>query len=60
MQAIDNIIAVISVMNMMYEQNVEFNARKMILFGNSHGSYLSYLCNALTPTLFTLLIDNSS
>lgn len=60
MQAIDNIVSVISVMNIMYDQNIEFNAQKIILFGNSHGSYLSYLCNALAPTLFKLLIDNSA
>lgn len=60
LQGIDNIVAVISVMNIMYNQNVKFNAKKVILFGNSHGSYLSYLCNALAPTLFTLLIDNSA
>lgn len=60
MQSLDNIIANLSVMNILYNNNYQFNARKNILFGNSHGSYLSYLCNALAPELFSLIIDNSS
>lgn len=60
MQALDNIIAVLSVMNILYNNNYEFNARKIILFGHSQGAYLSYLCNALAPGLFSLIIDNSS
>lgn len=60
MQALDNIIAVLSVMNILYTNNYEFNAKKIILFGYSQGAYISYLCNALVPGLFSLIIDNSS
>lgn len=60
MQALDNIIAVLSVMNILYSNNYKFNAKKIILFGHSQGAYISYLCNALTPGLFSLIIDNSS
>lgn len=59
-QALDNISAVISVIEVIKDNGFEFNKDKIILYGNSHGAYLSYLCNALAPRLFSLLIDNSS
>ena len=60
MQAIDNITAVLSVINILNDAGYIFNKRKIILYGHSHGAYLSYLCNAFAPTLFSLIIDNSS
>ena len=60
MQAIDNITAVLSVINTLNNNGYIFNKNKIILYGYSHGAYLSYLCNAFAPTLFTLIIDNSS
>lgn len=60
MQAIDNITAVSYVINILKDNYLQFNSHKVILYGHSHGAYLSYLCNALAPNLFTLLIDNSS
>lgn len=60
MQAIDNITAVCYIIQILKDNNLTFNASKVILFGQSHGAYLSYLCNAFAPHLFTLLIDNSS
>lgn len=60
LQAIDNITAVLNVMNILYDNNYYFNAKKIIIYGHSHGAYLSYLCNALAPKLFSLIIDNSS
>lgn len=59
-QALDNISAVINVIEIIKDNGLEFNNDKIILYGNSHGAYLSYLCNALAPNLFSLLIDNSS
>lgn len=59
-QAIDNISAVISVAEIIKDNGYAFNQDKMIVYGHSHGAYLSYLCNALAPNLFTLLIDNSA
>lgn len=60
MQAIDNITVVLNVMNILYDNGYVFNSKKVIVYGQSHGAYLSYLCNALAPTLFSLIIDNSA
>ena len=60
MQSIDNIGAVLSVMKLLKDKNMNFNIRKVIAYGHSHGAYLSYLCNALAPHLFSLIIDNSA
>jgi Protein of unknown function (DUF2920) len=60
MQAIDNLTAVYYIMEILKDNNLTFNTKKIILFGQSHGAYLSYLCNALAPNLFSLLIDNSA
>jgi len=60
MQAIDNITALTYVIQILKDNDLIFNSKKIILFGQSQGAYLSYLCNALAPDLFTLLIDNSS
>lgn len=59
-QAIDNITAIIAVMEVIKNKGFNINKDKIILYGHSHGAYLSYLCNALAPNLFSLLIDNSS
>lgn len=59
-QAIDNISAVISVIEVIKDNGYKFNKDKIILYGHSHGAYLSYLCNAFAPNMFSLLIDNSS
>ena len=59
-QAVDNVVAVLSVMNILYDNNKEFNSKKIIVYGHSHGAYLSYLCNAFAPKLFSLIIDNSA
>ena len=59
-QGIDNISAVISVMEIIKDNGYKFNEDRVILYGHSHGAYLSYLCNALAPKVFSLLIDNSS
>lgn len=60
MQAIDNITAILRVMAILYDNGYEFNAKQVIAYGHSHGAYLSYLCNAFAPTLFSLIIDNSA
>lgn len=60
MQAIDNITAIVRVMAILYDNRYEFNAKKVIAYGHSHGAYISYLCNAFAPTLFSLIIDNSA
>lgn len=60
LQSIDNIVAVLNVINILYSNDMKFNSKKIILYGNSHGAYLSYLCNAFAPKLFSLIIDNSA
>ncbi len=60
LQAVDNITAVLNVMNILFENSCEFNTKKIIMYGHSHGAYLSHLCNAFAPTLFSLIIDNSA
>lgn len=60
MQAIDNLNALITVMKKVASMGYKFNSKKIILFGNSQGAYLSYLCNMLAPDLISLIIDNSS
>lgn len=59
-QAIDNISAVTGVIEIIKDNGLEFNQDKVIVYGVSQGAYLSYLCNAFAPNLFSLLIDNSS
>ncbi|WP_142414604.1 DUF2920 family protein [Hathewaya massiliensis] len=60
MQALDNIVAVLKVMSILYENGYEFNTKKVIIYGHSQGAYLSYLCNRFCPTLFSCIVDNSS
>lgn len=60
MQAIDNITAVITVIEIIKDNNYKFDEGKIIAYGHSHGAYLAYLCNAFTKDLFTLIIDNSA
>lgn len=60
MQAIDNVYSVLAVIDILKNQGLVFNQGKIILYGQSHGAYLSYLCNAFAPNLFSLIIDNSS
>lgn len=60
MQTLDNIVAVLKVMSIMYENGHEFNTKKVIIYGHSQGAYLSYLCNRFCPTLFSAIVDNSS
>lgn len=60
LQAIDNITAILNVMNILYDSSYNFNSKKIIIYGHSQGAYLSYLCNAFAPELFSLIIDNSA
>lgn len=60
MQAMDNLVALLSVIAIIKDNGLEFNTRKVIAYGHSHGAYLGYLCNALSPDLFSLIIDNSA
>lgn len=59
MQAMDNLNALLYVMDMVNKMGFKFNSKKVILYGNSQGAYLSHLCNRLAPDLISLIIDNS-
>lgn len=39
---------------------MEYNRKRVYIYGQSHGAYLAYLCNLLAPGLFTGIIDNSA
>ncbi|HEX3031453.1 MAG TPA: DUF2920 family protein [Bacillota bacterium] len=60
MQAIDNINAVLILMAILKDNQLEFDQSKIIIYGQSQGAYLSYLCNAFAPHLFSHIIDNSA
>lgn len=60
MQAIDNITAVLALISILNDNKLELNKQKIIIYGYSHGAYLSYLCNAFAPSLFSMIIDNSA
>lgn len=60
MQALDNVSSVLTIIDLLNKKGLKFNQGKIILYGHSHGAYLSYLCNAFAPNLFSLIVDNSS
>lgn len=60
MQAMDNVEAILAIIEVLRENGLRFNQGKIMAYGNSHGAYLAYLSNALAPNLFSLIIDNSS
>lgn len=60
LQAMDNIFSVIMISEILKDNNLIFNASKIVSYGHSHGAYLSYLSNRFAPGLFNLIIDNSS
>ncbi len=60
MQALDNIFSVIMISEILKDNNLIFNASKIVSYGHSHGAYLSYLSNIFAPGLYNLIIDNSS
>ncbi|MFX3636815.1 MAG: DUF2920 family protein [Candidatus Pristimantibacillus sp.] len=60
MQAMDNITALYYVIKIIEDNQLKFNQNKIMVSGQSHGAYLSLLCNGLIPGLFDLVIDNSA
>lgn len=60
MQAIDNITATLNVISIIYNNNYKFNTKKIMIYGQSHGAYLAYLCNGLCQNLYTHILDNSA
>lgn len=60
MQALDIVSSCIQMIDNLKKENPQFKAYKVILFGISYGAYLSYLCNAICPWLFSYILDISS
>lgn len=60
MQAVDNVIAVLSIIYVLQNKKIKLNGDRMFIYGHSHGAYLSYLCNRIASGLFFGLIDNSA
>jgi len=59
-QAIDNLISIVSIIEILKNNNLRFNKNKIIIYGYSHGAYLAHLCNLFSPNLFSTIIDNSA
>lgn len=59
-QAMDQLIALKIVSDILEQNNYTFNKRKVIVYGQSHGAYLAHLCNCYMPNIFSAIIDNSS
>lgn len=59
-QAMDNLIAVKVLLDILQENGMEYNRNRVYIYGQSHGAYLAYLCNILAPGLFTGIVDNSA
>lgn len=60
MQAIDNIMVTLKVIRYLENKKLKFNYNKIMIMGNSHGSYLGYLCNSICPGLYSHILDNSA
>ena len=60
MQAIDNITAILAVIEEAKKNGIVVNSKKVIIYGQSHGAYLAYLCNRFCPNMFSLIIENSA
>lgn len=60
LQAMDNLMAVKVLLDVMEENGVVPLKDRMYLYGQSHGAYLAYVCNYLAPGLFAGIIENSA
>ncbi len=59
-QAMDNLIAVKCVKDWLLENGYEFDHKKVIAYGHSHGAYIALLMNSLMPNVLSCVIDNSA
>lgn len=59
-QAMDHLMAVKILMDIMQENGICCCRDRVYIYGQSHGAYLAYLCNFLAPGLFTGIIENSA
>lgn len=59
-QAMDQLIALKIVSDILEQNHCVYNAHKIIAYGQSHGAYLAHLCNCYMRDIFSAIIDNSS
>lgn len=59
-QAMDNLMALKVLLDIVQENGIHICRNRIYVFGQSHGAYLAYLCNFLAPDLFTGMIENSA
>lgn len=59
-QAMDQLIALKVVSDILEDNHYSYNKHKVIAYGQSHGAYLAHLCNCYMPGVFSAIIDNSS
>lgn len=59
-QAMDNLMAVKVLLDIIQENGIQICRNRIYVFGQSHGAYLAYLCNFLAPGLFSAMIENSA
>lgn len=60
MQALDIISSTLWGIDAIVKKGLVFNAKRILMFGCSHGSYLAHLANILCPTLYSGMIDVSA
>lgn len=59
MQALDVLYSTLHVVYSLVEKGHIFNVGKIILYGSSHGGYVSHLANIICPQLFSYMFDIS-
>ena len=60
MQALDIVNSTLNFIIMNLRDGKEINMNKIVLFGHSHGAYISYIANRICPKLYSYIIDISS
>jgi len=59
-QMLDNIVCVKALVDIINANKMEFDEKRVGIYGHSHGGYLAHLCNCFFPYLFTDILDNSA
>jgi hypothetical protein len=59
-QAMDHLVALKILFEVVKENHAAICRERVYIYGQSHGGYLAYLCNLLSPGLFSGIIDNSA
>jgi hypothetical protein len=59
MQALDQLTAIFAVQAILIDNGYKINRSRVYAYGKTDTAYLIYICNALAPSLFSCIIDNS-